>query len=99
MISFTEYMNKSLGFRNKLTTYCIKMGNEAQETRNHLKLLDCFDSEARKNEVFRNELFKWFNKKTSTIELRYLSSFVGFDYWENIKISNIIDTFDTVNIK
>lgn len=99
MISFTEYMNKSLSFRKVLTAYCVNMGNEAQETRNHLKMLDCFDTEAKNNDIFRNEVFNWFNKKTSTIKLRALSLYVGYDYWESIANSNIIDTFDTANIK
>ena len=99
MIGFTEYMNKSLYFRKVLTAYCVNMGNEAQETRNHLKMLDRFDTEAKDNDIFRNEVFNWFNNKTSTIKLRALSLYVGYDYWENLTNSNIIDTFDTANIK
>lgn len=72
-------------------------GNGAQETRNNLNLLDCFDNESEHNELFRNEVFNWLNKKTSTIKLRALSLYVGIDYWENLRNSNIIDTFDTAN--
>lgn len=98
MITFTEYMNKSLSFRRVLTAYSVNIGNEAQDTRNHLKMLDCFDTEAKENEIFRNEVFNWLNKKTSTIKLRALALYVGYDYWENLKNSNIIDAFDTANI-
>ena len=99
MVSFTEYMNRSLLFREILTAYSMSMGNEAQEIRGYLKMLDCFDTESKDNDIFRNEVFNWFNKKTSTIKLRELSLCVGYDYWENLTNSNIIDTFDTANIK
>ena len=99
MVSFTEYMNKSLLFRQILTTYCVKIGDKAEEIRNHLKMLDCFDTESKNNDIFRNEVFNWFNKKTSTIKLRELSLYVGYDYSKKLSDSNIIDTFDTANIK
>lgn len=99
MVSFTEYMNKSLLFRKTLTVYCLSKEDEAKEIRDNLKLLDCFDSESEVNEVFRNEVLNWFNKKTGTIKLRALSLYVGYDYCKNINISNIIDNFDTANIK
>lgn len=96
MVSFTEYMNKSLQLRKNLTAYCLNRGDEAQEVRNHLSLLDAFDTESLKDEIFRHEIYNWFEKKTSTIKLRALSLHVGFDYWENLKNSNIIDTFDSL---
>lgn len=95
-ITFTTYMNKSLSFRKVLTAYCINKGNEAQETRNTLHLLDAFDSESLNNEIFRNEVFNWFEGKIGTLKLRDLSLSVGFDYWKSLKNSNIIDTFDSV---
>ena len=99
MIKFTEYMNKSLAFREVLKTYCLKNGYEAKEIRERLEMLDSFDKESERNNEFRNDVFEWFNGTTSTIKLRQLSLHVGYDYFENLKNGNIIDSFDTANIK
>jgi len=99
MISFTEHMNKSLSFRKHLTAYCLKEGNEAKEIRSYLKMLDCFDAKSENDEIFRNEVFNWLNKKSSTIKLRDLAFKVGYDYWQNLSNANIIDTFDIAIVK
>ena len=94
-LSFTQYMNMSIGFRSKLIDYCVSKGNKAQETRNTLHLLDAMDCKAENDSFYRSDVFGWLNCKTGTLKLRDLSKDVGFDYWENIKTSNIIDTFDS----
>lgn len=94
-ITLTEYMNRSIWFRGKVTTYCIKKGNNAQETRDVLHLLDALDNESEKNVEFRYRFYVWLYGGTGTLELRDMAYLVGFDYWDNIKNSNIIDTFDS----
>lgn len=98
-VSFTEYMNKSLSFRGVLTDYCVNKNYKHHETISHLGLLDKFDTKANVNDTFRAEVFAWYNNKVSTVEFRGLALKVGCDYWGNLKNSNIIDTFDSVNIK
>lgn len=94
-LALTDYMNRSIYFRGKLTKYCIEKGNEAQETRNTLHLLDAMDNKAKDDLEYRYKVYVWMFGGTGTLELRDLANELGFDYWESIKNSNIIDTFDS----
>lgn len=95
-LTLTEYMNKSLSFRNKLTKYCMSKGNKAQETRKTLHLLDVIDNASEKDAGLRMRFYTWMLGGTSTIELREIAKEMGYDYWSNIQHQNIVDTFDSV---
>lgn len=98
-ITFTQYMNRSLAFRNGLTQYCIGKGYEAQTTRNVLHLLDKMDTKSKHSIEYRKNLMEWFNGKSSTLTLRDFAEEVGYNYWGNLTNSNIIDTFDAYSCK
>lgn len=95
MLTLTEYMNKSIVFRKHLTNYCVLNNYKAQDTRNVLNVLDKIDNESNVNENFRMVFFNWLSNKGSTILLRELCNIVNVNYWENLKDSNLIDTFDS----
>lgn len=88
-------MNQSFIFRKKAIKRCeVKEMVFLQKV---LNSLDLIDFRAENNIQFRNEFYKWFLKKDkySTLELRKLFKIMGFDYWENIEYSNLIDFFDS----
>jgi hypothetical protein len=89
-------MKNSLIFRNNLTAFCINRGDDRFEVLEHLSLLNLFDIEAEKNKEFRVDVNNWMNKKTSTIKLRELCLKVKYNYWADLRTSNIIDTFDAL---
>jgi hypothetical protein len=98
-IRFTTFMDKSKKFRIQLIQYGMNSKDDAEKIRGYLGLLNKIETESQNNTVLRNEFYKWLNNEQgySTIKLRKICRKVGYDYWDSLKITNIIDTFDTVS--
>lgn len=91
-------MNKSFVFRKKALKRCEE--KEMAFKQKVLNVLDLIDFRAQNNIEFRNEFYKWFLRleNYSTLELRKLFKIMGYDYWENIENSNLIDFLDSTQL-
>lgn len=94
MLSLTVFYSKLITRRREFIEFAAQKGWEFDEVQRSLKILAAISKKAEKNERFRGAAFDWL-VQAGTLKLRDICKEAGFDYWDDLDISNSIDALDS----